>query len=79
MAAGAWQIFTRAKRKLGTASGGIALDGVFRMVLHTSAASANLLKITNTGISTCHLSARIWTTSAVAIPSVVCPTSTNAS
>ena len=52
MAAGAWQVFTRAKRYLATASGGINLDGVFLMSLHTAAASANLLKITNTGIST---------------------------
>lgn len=51
MAAGAWKIFTRAKRNLATASSGINLDGVFRMCLCKTSASANLLKITNTGAS----------------------------
>lgn len=51
MAAGAWKIFTRAKRNLCTASTGINLDGVFRMCLHRTSASAALLGISNTGIS----------------------------
>lgn len=51
MAAGAWKIFTRAKR--GLRSGGtIDLTGIFKMCLCKTSASANLLKITNTGIST---------------------------
>jgi hypothetical protein len=52
MAAGAWKIFTRAKRNLCTASSGINLDGVFRMCLCRASASAGVLKNTNTGIST---------------------------
>ena len=52
MAAGAWKIFTRAKRSLCTASTGINLDGVFRMCLCRTSASAGVLKNTNTGIST---------------------------
>ena len=58
MAAGAWKVFTRAKRLIGTGgaamtSGGVTLGaGVFKMTLHRASASANLLKITNTGIST---------------------------
>ena len=52
MAAGAWKIFTRAKRNLCTASAGINLDGVFRMCLCRASASAGVLKNTNTGIST---------------------------
>lgn len=58
MAAGAWKIFTRAKRLIGTGgaamtSGGVTLGaGIFKMTLHRASASANLLKITNTGIST---------------------------
>lgn len=52
MAAGIWKVFTQAKRNLCHSSGGIHLDGVFRLCLHTVGASANLLKITNTGIST---------------------------
>ncbi|MGW8177369.1 MAG: hypothetical protein ACWGQW_01010 [bacterium] len=51
MAAGAWIVFTRAKRKLGAGSD-IVLSGVFRMCLMTSAASADLVKYTNTGVST---------------------------
>lgn len=50
MAAGAWQIFTRAKRHIGL--GNIDLSGVFRMMLLRTSASASMLKITNTGIST---------------------------
>ena len=50
MAAGAWKIFTQAKRLLGT--GSIDLSGVFRMCLCAVGASANLLAYTNTGIST---------------------------
>ena len=52
MAAGAWKIFTKAKRYIGTTSTPINLDGVFRMCLCRASASANLLKNTNTGIST---------------------------
>lgn len=52
MAAGAWKVFTKAKRYLATASGGINLDGVFLMCLCRASASANVLKNTNTGIST---------------------------
>lgn len=52
MAAGAWKIFTRAKRNLCTASSGINLDGIFRMMLCRASASAGVLKNTNTGIST---------------------------
>ncbi len=51
MSAGTWKLFSRAKRNLCTTATGINLDGVFRMCLCTAAASANLLKITNTGIS----------------------------
>jgi hypothetical protein len=51
MAAGTWKVFTRAKRNLCTTATGIHLDGVFRMSLHSTGASANLLKFTNTGIS----------------------------
>jgi len=57
-AAGAWKLFTRGKRILGTGgnamtAGGITLGvGVFKMSLHRPSASANLLKITNGGIST---------------------------
>ena len=51
MAAGTWKVFTRAKRLIG--SGSITLGaGVFKMTLHRASASANLLKNTNTGIST---------------------------
>ena len=50
MAAGAWKIFTQAKRLLGT--GSIDLSGVFRMCLCAVGESANLLAYTNTGIST---------------------------
>lgn len=52
MAAGAWKIFTRAKRNMNTTATPIHLDGVFRMSLHRASASAGVLKITNTGIST---------------------------
>jgi len=51
MAAGTWKIFARAKRNLCTTLTPIHLDGVFRMSLHSTGASANLLKYTNTGIS----------------------------
>jgi hypothetical protein len=56
--AGAWKLYTRAKRSLGTGgtacgSGGITLGaGVFKLTLHRASASANILKITNGGIST---------------------------
>ena len=51
MAAQAWKIFTRAKRAI--ARGEILLHtGVYKMCLCTSAATANLAKFTNTGIST---------------------------
>jgi hypothetical protein len=58
MAAGTWKLFTRAKRIMGTGgnamtAGGITLGvGVFKMSLHGVGASANLLKISNGGIST---------------------------
>jgi hypothetical protein len=58
MAAGTWKLFTRAKRIIGVGgnnmgAGGITLGvGVFKMTLHRVSASANLLKITNGGIST---------------------------
>lgn len=51
MAAGAWKIFTRAKRNLCTTSTGIHLDGVFKMALCRASASAALLGYSNTGIS----------------------------
>ena len=51
MAAGTWKIYTQAKRLLG--EGAITLNtGVWRMTLHSIGASANILKITNGGIST---------------------------
>jgi hypothetical protein len=58
MAAGTWKLFTRAKRIMATGgnamtAGGITLGvGVFKMSLHRVSASANLLKISNGGIST---------------------------
>lgn len=52
MAAGAWKIFTRAKRHMNSSAGALHLDGVFRMCLCKASASASFLKITNTGIST---------------------------
>ena len=58
MAAGAWKVFTRAKRLIGTGgvamiSGGVTLGaGIFKMTLHKKSASANLLKGTNAGLST---------------------------
>jgi hypothetical protein len=58
MAAGAWKIYTQAKRIIGTGgaamtSGGITLGvGVFKMSLHRASASAEILKISNGGIST---------------------------
>ena len=52
MAAGPWQIYTKAKRYIGGASAtAINLAGVFRMCLVTAAGSDHVLKITNTGIS----------------------------
>lgn len=50
MAAGPWQVFTAAKKYLG--QGSIDLSGVFRMSLLNVTASADMLKITNTGVST---------------------------
>jgi len=50
MAAGPWQVFTAAKKYLG--QGSINLAGVFRMCLLNTTASADMLKITNTGVST---------------------------
>ncbi|MDE2102761.1 MAG: hypothetical protein KGL39_36285 [Patescibacteria group bacterium] len=51
MSAGAWKIYTRAKRSIAT--GTITLGaGVFKMVLFRASASANILKVTNGGIST---------------------------
>lgn len=51
MAVGTWKVFTRAKRLIGT--GAITLNaGVFKMCLCRASASANLLKVTNGGIST---------------------------
>jgi hypothetical protein len=53
MAAGSWKIYTRAKRTLGAGSGTITLGaGVFKMSLHRTSASANILKVSNGGIST---------------------------
>ena len=58
MATGTWKLFTRAKRNMGTGgnamtAGGVTLGvGVFKMSLHRVSASANLLKISNGGIST---------------------------
>ena len=52
MAAGTWKIFTQAKRHICSTAGALHLDGVFRMCLCKASASANLLKYTNTGIST---------------------------
>ncbi len=57
-AAGTWKIYTQAKRMLGTGgsamtAGGITLGvGVFKMSLHRASASANILKISDAGIST---------------------------
>jgi len=51
MAAGPWKVYTRAKRLLG--SGSITLGaGIFRMSLHRASASANILRVSNGGIST---------------------------
>lgn len=50
MAAGAWKIYTRTKRTIGQ-SATLSLTGVFRMCLLTNAGSAEVLKVTNTGIS----------------------------
>jgi len=51
MSAGAWEIYTRAKRSIG--SGVITLGaGVLKMVLLRASASANILKVSNGGIST---------------------------
>lgn len=58
MSAGAWKIYTRAKRLIGTGgsamtSGGVTLGaGVFKMTLHRASASANILKVSNGGVST---------------------------
>lgn len=57
-AAGAWKIYTRAKRIIGTGgnamtANGITLGvGVFKLTLHRPSASANILRVTNGGIST---------------------------
>jgi len=57
-AAGAWKLYTKAKRALGSGgvacgSGGITLGaGVFKLTLHRPSASANILRVTNGGIST---------------------------
>jgi len=51
MAAGTWKVYTQAKRLIG--SGSITLGaGIYRMSLHKAGASANLLAISNGGIST---------------------------
>ena len=51
MSAGAWKLYTRAKRSIGT--GVIVLgSGVFKMCLLRTSASANILKTSNGGIST---------------------------
>jgi len=51
MAAGTWKVYTQAKRLIG--SGSITLGaGVFKMVLFRASASANILKVSNGGIST---------------------------
>jgi hypothetical protein len=55
---GPWKTYTRTKRALGVGgaamtAGGITLGaGVFRASLHTQAASANILRVSNGGIST---------------------------
>lgn len=57
-AVGSWKLYTRAKRLIGTGgnamtAGGVTLGvGVFKMSLHRASASANILKISNGGIST---------------------------
>lgn len=51
MAAQAWKIYTRAKRTLCN-SATIDLTGVFRMCLVPTTGCANVIKDTNTGIST---------------------------
>jgi len=51
MAAGTWKVYTRAKRAL--AEGGITLgSGIFRLSLHSVGASANILQVSNGGLST---------------------------
>lgn len=51
MAVGAWKLYTRAKRYIGT--GAITLNaGVFKMCLLRASASANILKVSNGGVST---------------------------
>jgi len=51
MAAGSWKLYTQFKRLLG--SGSITLGaGVFKMTLHRASASANILRISDAGIST---------------------------
>lgn len=58
MAAGTWKIYFSAKKKIGTGGnamtgGGVTLGvGVFKMSLHKTSASANILKVTVGGIST---------------------------
>jgi hypothetical protein len=57
-AAGPWKVYTQSKRALGVGgaamtSGGITLGvGVFKMSLHRASASADILKVSNGGIST---------------------------
>jgi hypothetical protein len=51
MSVGTWKIYTRAKRYIAT--GSITLGaGVFKLSLMRASASANILKVTNGGIST---------------------------
>ena len=58
MPTGPWQLYSRAKRAIGAggvamASGGITLGaGVFKLTLHRPSASANIMRISNGGIST---------------------------
>jgi len=58
MAVGTWKIYTRAKRNImsganAMSAGGITLGaGVFKLALYRTSASAQILKISNGGIST---------------------------
>lgn len=51
MAVGTWKLFTKAKRGILTGAIPLAVSGVYKMTLHMASASANLLKISNSGIS----------------------------
>ena len=51
MAAGTWKIYTRAKRNMCATTINLS-TGVYKMMLCTAGASANILKVSNGGIST---------------------------